>query len=520
MFRLFKKKPAFLPIIKPLDIGVLSLGLAAFVAITASTVTKFSIWFDEAFGSYLIRFNFADLTRYTAYDVHPPLYYWLLKIWSLFFGNTELGIRSMSVFFGAVTIVGAFVLVMRLFGRRAAYVSLLFLVLSPLFIRYSQEARMYTVLTAIIVAATYLLVYAEQAKKRWPWIAYGVLLALGMLTQYFAALAWLSHWAWRALMVRQKGASFTAQFFSKDWIIAHVIAIGVFLPWLPWVIRQFADVQGNGFWIPPVTTATLPDFWTNILLFTDHNGAKSWVAAGVYAALIGVVGLAVAVTVSSAKKQRDSYLLIVCMVVVPMIVLVLLSLPPLRPAFVDRYLMSSIVFLPILIGVSIVLAGNTVRKRFLGGFAALIIVLLCIGIVNQSVTGNYNKYTTQSNNVRQLVTQVRAQHGNETIPIIANTPWIFYEAVVYERPDSPIYFVNETTTYKYGSLRMLKEHDEHKITDLDAFTREHPRFWMISNLKDSTPNKLRESWNVQKEININDDMTGTPLFRAIYVNAE
>lgn len=519
MFNLFSMKNTFWPRVQLRDIGVLAGGVAVFVALALSTVNKFSIWFDEAFGSYLIRFDFWDMTRYTAHDVHPPLYYWLLKVWSLLFGNTELAIRSMSIFFGVVTLVLAFMLVMRLFGRKAAYISLVFLVLSPIFIRYSQEARMYTLLTTIIIAATYVLVYAQSAKKRWPWIVYGVLLAAGMLTQYFAALAWLSHWAWRAFIVRDSGGAFQKKFFTKDWLIAHGVAIAVFLPWMPWLIRQFADIQGNGFWIPPVTSVTIPNFLTNFLLFTEHSGTKSWLALIFYVLLALLIFFVVKILMKLRGEQRNSYLLIVCMVIIPVMILTVMSMPPLRPAFVDRYLMSTIIFLPILIGVSLVLIRAWVYRWLPVVFGLAAAGMMVIGIYNQGVLGNYNKTTKQSNNTRQLVEKVRAKTPS-SVPIIASTPWIFYEAVVYSSSESPVYFADETTKYEFGSLRMLQENDDHKITNLDVFAAQHSSFWVISASKDGVINKIRADWPVKDIITVNDDVSGKPLFRAVLISAE
>jgi mannosyltransferase len=522
MFNLFKKSDTFLPRLNLLDWTVLIAGLAVYGGLAASTITKFSIWFDEAFGSYLIRFGFIDLTRYTASDVHPPLYYWLLKVWASLFGNTELGIRTMSLFFGVVTIVFAFLLVIRLFGRKAAYLSLLFLALSPMFIRYGQEARMYTLLTAIILAATYVLVYmTEHSKKRWPWIVYGVLVALGMLTQYFAALAWLSHWVWRYITVRRSGEPLEAtrkRFFTKQWIGAHVVAIVLFLPWLPWFVWQFANIQGNGFWIPAVNSATVPDFLTNLLLFTSHANVQSWLAFAFYAILIVSTYICSRVIMQLKDQKKDHYLLLVCMVVVPVILLVVLSMPPLRSAFIDRYLMATIVFAPLLLGVSNMTVKN-VKRWLLIGFSIVVIVLFGFGIVKQMQIGNFNKTTFQSNNTRQLLEKVRASdHTGE--PIIANTPWIYYEAAIYSTNDSPIYFANEATNYRYGSLTMLAESDTGKIKDLDQFTTEHKSFWVISNLRDTAPNKLRSSWNIDETITVNDDVFNTPLFRAIHVTVE
>ena len=53
--------------------------LAGFSVLALGNITRWSIWFDEAFSAYLIRYSYSEVAQFTATDVHPPLYYWLLK---------------------------------------------------------------------------------------------------------------------------------------------------------------------------------------------------------------------------------------------------------------------------------------------------------------------------------------------------------------------------------------------------------------------------------------------------------
>ena len=214
--KIFTSKRCFLGL-SILDWLIILVGLGVFSFITLWTITKSSIWFDEAFGAYLIKFNFLDIARYTAADVHPPLYYWLLKLWSMIFGHSELALRSMSMLFGCVAIIFGYLLTHRLFGRKAARVSLIFMVLSPMLIRYGQEARMYTLVATIALAATYVLTFAVNTKKKLPWVLYGILVSLGMWTHYLSAIVWIAHWIWRADNIRRiaKKGKFIKTFFSK-----------------------------------------------------------------------------------------------------------------------------------------------------------------------------------------------------------------------------------------------------------------------------------------------------------------
>ncbi len=172
-----------------IDIAILVTGLVIFATIALINAPRASIWFDEAFSTYIAQFSFLDIARYTASDVHPPLYYWALKAWSELFGTTELAYRSLSILFGAAAISTAFVLARKFFGRKVAWLSLLFLVISPMLIRYSDEARMYTMAAFIVMLATYFMVKATETNKTKYWIWYGVMVSLGMWTHYFTAFA-------------------------------------------------------------------------------------------------------------------------------------------------------------------------------------------------------------------------------------------------------------------------------------------------------------------------------------------
>jgi len=464
-----------------LDWIVLGIGLVIFALLTLATITKSSIWFDEAFGAYLIHFNFLDVARYTATDVHPPLYYWLLKIWTSIFGNDELGLRSMSLVFGASAITFGYLTVRRLFGRRSAWVSLLLLIISPMLIRYGQEARMYTLAATIALAATFVLTFAVKSKRKLPWVIYGILVSLGMWTHYFMAFVWIGHWVWRAIVVRQSGArgkEFKKAFFTKNWVMAHIIAVAIFIPWLPLMLIQLTIIQGGGFWIGPVGADTITSYLTNVLFYEDHNFAPGWYGAAlaVIVVMLAVFGLKLYRTLG--KKQRQYYLLILTLAVVPVIGLAVISLPPVRSSFVERYLMPSIVGFSLFAGVTLTLGMAKLRRTWQVIGIGIIVVSMLFGISNVYYLGNYNKNSHTKVTTGDVVKRIQsiAKPGE---PIIVSDPYVFYEAVFYNTTDHPVYFIDADTTYNSGSLDMLKYNDQHKIKDLTAFVAQHPDVWYM-----------------------------------------
>ena len=496
-----------------LDIVVLFAGLGIFSAITFAHVSAASIWFDEAFSAYLAQFSFAEIAQFTAADVPPPVYYWLLKIWTELFGTTEAAFRSMSILFGAVAIVAAFFLAKRFFGRKVAWVSLLFLVISPILIRYSDETRMYTLAAAIVLSATWVLSKALASKKRGWWVLYGVLISLGMWVHYFTAVIWIAHWLWHGIVIPRKNVkAWLKEFFAPNWLLAYGLAVLLYLPWLPSLFAQTKTVQ-SGFWIGPVGPDTLTNYLTNFFYYLEHGQVTGWWAL-IFLGLVTTTALLVPRAYKALTKQQKTwYLLIVAMAWGGPLVLFLLSLPPLSSVFVERYLVPSMIALSIFFAVTLVV-GTKKWKPYLQALPIIVIAgMMIFGITNVYKYGNFNKNSNTHILTREVVEEIQAT-SPAGIPIVANSPWVFYEAVFYTTPEHPVYFIDEATGYIYGSLDMLRDRDLHKITDLAAFKEENPVIWYLGNTTDEDVAPYQDDWGKIQTVSVYDTLTKKEVYKA------
>jgi uncharacterized membrane protein len=500
------------------DLMVLSGGVIVYVGLTFLHIASSSIWFDEAFSAYMTRFNFFDIAKFTAFDVHPPMYYWVLKLWTMLFGTTEVAFRSLSVLFGAVAIVFGALLVKKLFGRKAAAISLLLLVISPMLIRYGEEARMYTMAAAITLAATYVLTIAVKSeKRRKPWIVYGALVSLGMWTHYFTALIWLSHWAWRYVVIRQAGKrkkELRKAFFSKNWIFTHKIAVGFFIPWALCMLIQLVVIQAAGYWIGPISVSTFTNYITNVLFYLEHEPAVGLygTATAIVIALLSIFGLRLYRTLN--KKNRQSYLLITFIAFIPVILLFIASTPPMHSSFVERYLIPAVVGFSLFAGVTLALGFEKLKAVWRYVAIGVLAVCMLVGVSNVYYYGNYNKNSqtkvTTGDVVKEI--QARAKPGE---PIIASDPWVYYEAVFYDTADHPVYFIDASTDYKFGSLKMLKDSDFHKIKDLSAFSSEHPTLWYMGYSDGKPLSAPVDSWKEIQKFSISNNINNRDQYKAV-----
>lgn len=482
--------------------------LGIFCALTISMITASSIWFDEAFSAYIVRFDFFQIASYTAADVHPPLYYWLLKLWTMLFGTSEVAFRSLSIVLGAVALALLFVLAKKMFSRRSAYIAVLLFALSPMLIRYGVEARMYMLVTVIVILATLALFMAQRSHSRVWWITYGVLVALGMYTHYFSAVVWLGQAIWVWSMKRTK----LSELWRADWLRAYVFAVLLFLPWLPFMIKQLGGIQGSGFWIGPVSADSLTNIASNVLFYLEHTQVLGWFALLLLAIVAGMVWFSIVAYKSVSGVTKKSALLVVASALLPILLLFVASLPPMKSSFVERYLIPSIALLPLYTSFILVYArGVRPAARIL--FGCVVVCSLVFGISNVYYYGNYNKNSATEIQTRGLVEGIEARDTGRT-PIIASSPWSFYEAVFYSTDQHKVWFIDEQTDYIYGSLDMLKDDDTFKIRDIDAFTTDNQYVWYVGHFGDNEVNAPYDSWQKIDEFALTSHINGSSPYKA------
>jgi len=122
--------------------------LAAFLARLWALEAQ-SIWWDEAMTLHLASAELGELLADRAAHVHPPLYFLLQKGWLDLVGVSVLGVRFVSVWFNLLLVPVAYRLGSRWLGRRVGLVSAVLMASSPLYIVYSQEARVYALLPLV-----------------------------------------------------------------------------------------------------------------------------------------------------------------------------------------------------------------------------------------------------------------------------------------------------------------------------------------------------------------------------------
>jgi uncharacterized membrane protein len=112
---------------------------------------------DEWYTYDIVARNITSMNSQMYPDVHVPLYFYLVKVFTAFVGLNEFNLRIFSVILGFLGIVAMAIFTVKFFGVKNAIISTGILSFSVFHVAYSQVARMYSLLFLAIVCSLYFL---------------------------------------------------------------------------------------------------------------------------------------------------------------------------------------------------------------------------------------------------------------------------------------------------------------------------------------------------------------------------
>ena len=119
---------------------------------------------------------------------HPPMVAWLIWLSTTLFGNSEVSVRLPAFVCWIAAAIFMFRLTQNLYGRRAAFGSVLFFAALPIYFGMGFFMTPDAPLLAAWAGCLYFLERALIGGKRGAWLWAGVCLGLGMLSKYTVAL--------------------------------------------------------------------------------------------------------------------------------------------------------------------------------------------------------------------------------------------------------------------------------------------------------------------------------------------
>jgi uncharacterized membrane protein len=229
--------------------------------------------------------NFVDAWQaILEHPEHSPLYYVTAAAVTQFMREIPiLAARGLAVIFSLLIFPAIFWLAWEWSRNKSvAWIALALAATSPLHLLYAQEARQYSLLMALIAAASAALLRALRHQRRQDWITYCVLLTFGLYTHLLFVQIFLAHGiylAWLAWFYPDKNT------WRNIWRSGLVFAIAIiaFSPWLWLIISNLDKFNDYTNWMKNILTLSfLAKTWRGNInrTFVDFPAIEPWWTVG------------------------------------------------------------------------------------------------------------------------------------------------------------------------------------------------------------------------------------------------
>lgn len=457
---------------KYIHIGIIVLGII-FIFLSAFHE---NIWFDESYSVAIAKHDFGDIWTITGNDVHPPLYYWMLHIVWMIFGNNVIAFRLFSVLAIAILGILGYTHIRKDFGEKVGILFSFLIYFLPVMCTYSQEVRMYS-WSCLIVSLLAIYGYrlyknikekAELKIQNKNLILFGIFSIAACYIHYYAlAVAGIVNFFLLIYFIKNRKDN--TKIF-RNFIILAIIQVILYIPWLLYLKGQVAHV-GGGFWISfgVSTFVEIPSFQFRRQLDTnfvfDANTIIALVAAIAMYVYIGY-------RMYKAKKEKEEmkpgvfawvlYLLVI-------IAVIIISLLMKQSILFARYLL--VITGLYAFGLAFFMAKER-RKWITIIICAIILILGCISNIT-NIMINYDnsnmkqiEYLKENIEPEDIIVYSNIGNGGVIAAFFPDNKQYFYNGAYWDVEEAyKAYGPGMETIYNYEDI--LKDY--------------HGRIWLIDS---------------------------------------
>ncbi|MFQ5885684.1 MAG: glycosyltransferase family 39 protein [Anaerolineae bacterium] len=269
----------------------------------------------------------------------PPLYFVIAHLF-LQFGSSDFLMRLPAALLGILGIAAIYLVGTILFGKREGVLSAFLLSISAFHIRYSQDARYYSLFALLSLISLYFF-YRGVRSDNWKWWAgFAASTLLNLYAHHFALFILLAQgifvgFLWiKALLFGEEpnsGDSRSVHLRLIDSLrrvpivpfsLSALAVLSLYSPMIPQVLKYTPVAEAEG---PPKIGLTLPKLVTLFSLFGAGSGIPLYIFVGTF--LWGAI--------TSLRKHREVLLLGLLWIAIPIGFFLLF---PMRHSFRPRYL--------------------------------------------------------------------------------------------------------------------------------------------------------------------------------------
>jgi 4-amino-4-deoxy-L-arabinose transferase-like glycosyltransferase len=449
-----------------------------------------SLWADEAKSVVVASWPLPAIIAEQIAHEHPPLHYLLLHFLMPLAGRSEFAVRYLSLFFGVLLVPLLYAVGRLLAGERVGILAALLAALSPFYVRFAQETRMYTLAFFLSLLSTYFFLRiclagerARPAERGWS-LGWVLATAAALYSHYFTLFIVIAQMVYVLVSWLCRRASL------KPWLW-RTLGLGLLL--LPWIVltvqgilsvdpvlRTSAEAAGPNSPVSGGILATLLEGRAGMVslpaivrqAFISFGpsdfaglGATPWLALGFV--LVSVVGL--------WKAPRPAWrwkLWLVLVFCLPLILGFVIGFPANRPFWIKYFGVASPAFyLLVALGLAALLSG---RYRWIAG---AVLIAGTIGLSVLSLRNYYREPGYGRYDIRPPIEYLEAAALPEDALLV--NPWTHFPTFwYYYRAGRPAAETDPTVYYPLDWIDAGQE--------LEAISHLHTGVWVIKNM----PNDL------------------------------
>ena len=431
-----------------------------------------SVWRDEGVSLHLAASSIPAILANRASDVHPPLYFIMLRFWTELAGSSELSARFFSLFFSVLLVPSLYFAVRRIFGTRTALITTAIAAFSPLYVVYSQEVRTYAMLPLcylLIIYRLYQLARGEELAWR-HWLELALVEVLCLHLHYFSIFAVVYMNLFLAALwlmaIRNQVFGICTQSahncgcslhvgnhrvekkpgFSRYWLSSQALAALACLPWAWMVIRSWtAAGPPKPAFAGPALRMTLLEQASFIWHFfnggNDLRDQRLFAPLSYLLAVVFVVTLLLSIRADSRRRQT---LITFYHQMIPLGMALLVSWW--KPVIAPRYIIMFTVPFLILLGRVIVVS---MEARGLTKLAGLFLVLTLAATFALGLSIAFFDPTFLKDDTRGLVEHLEPLANADDVIIVHP---IDYAVEYYYSGDAPIAMIDPDDAQVVASL--------------------------------------------------------------------
>ena len=467
-----------------------------------------NMWFDESYSIAIAKHSFKEIWQIGSHDVHPVLYYVMIRIVMLITNNNIMCVRLFScVPLILISILG-YTFVRKEFGNKAGIIFTFLSLFFPTLLAYAGEIRMYT---WAMLFVTMMFVYAYKIIKsnnnnnnnnvgkalsddnkfvdenriknkktsEKNWVIFSIFSLASAYTHYYAlvAAAIINVGMFLYFLVSYKK---TYKFNLVNSIVSAIVQIILYLPWLFVFISQTKSVS-KGFWIKFPTPLNVIEF-----IYTGNIGEGSIQKyLSIPFSLLSFAFLVYLIVKNWRKKDNKiiTTKVILSIWVAIILMMCLVSLIMKQSVFYQRYLFTLMGLF--LIGLSILLSVE--NKKIIA------IYCLCNLIIATVLNINLIK-TNYDHTNKEPMEYLKSELKQDDWILINDQDYCGYISVATLLSD-----FSKVINYDVNNWNIKEAYRCYgdTILSLDEINGIKGRMWIISGINSNIPNEVAEKFNAE-----------------------